>query len=92
MKSVQILITWLERGDCTKRSASTFYSMVQSTHSHLKRLLKEKGQNEVELRRVKALAKQGMQGISIQCKRLRTFLPNSHCFKRYTNNFLFENI
>lgn len=34
-KAVQVLITWLERGDCTKKNSNTFYSMIQSTNSHV---------------------------------------------------------
>ena len=35
--SVQLLTTWLERGDCNKRTAGNFYSMIQSTNSHVRR-------------------------------------------------------
>lgn len=34
-KAVQVLITWLERGDCSKKNSNTFYSMIQSTNSHV---------------------------------------------------------
>ena len=35
--SVQLLTAWLERGDCNKRTAGNFYSMIQSTNSHVRR-------------------------------------------------------
>lgn len=64
----QIVVTWLERGDCTKRNANTFYSMIQSTNSHVRRLLTEKASYEEELQRAKELMKGRMQGLLIQCK------------------------
>ena len=36
-ESVQLLTAWLERGDCNKRTAGNFYSMIQSTNSHDRR-------------------------------------------------------
>lgn len=65
---MQVVITWLERGDCNKRNANTFYSMIQSTNSHVRRLLNEKAQYEEELQKAKDSMKVRMQGILIQCK------------------------
>lgn len=67
-KAVQVVITWLERGDCNKRNANSFYSMIQSTNSHVRRLLTEKATYEDELTRAKELMKGRMQGLLIQCK------------------------
>ncbi|CAH2017361.1 unnamed protein product [Acanthoscelides obtectus] len=67
-KAVQIVITWLDRGDCNKRNVNTFYSMIQSTNSHIRRLLSEKSQYDDELRKAKELMKGRMQGILLQCK------------------------
>ncbi|KMQ92448.1 ecto-nox disulfide-thiol exchanger 2-like isoform x6 protein, partial [Lasius niger] len=66
MKAVQIVVTWLERGDCTKRNANTFYSMIQSTNSHVRRLLTEKAAYEEELQKAKEMMKGRMQGLLIQ--------------------------
>lgn len=65
-KAVQVVITWLERGDCSKRNANTFYSMIQSTNSHIRRLLGEKAQYEDELQKAKEILKGRMQGILLQ--------------------------
>lgn len=65
-KAVQVVITWLERGDCSKRNASVFYSMIQSTNSHIRRLLSEKASHEEELQRAKDLMKARMQGLLLQ--------------------------
>lgn len=64
----KVVVTWLERGDCTKRNSNTFYSMIQSTNSHVRRLLNEKSSYEEELQKAKELMKGRMQGLLIQCK------------------------
>nr|CAD7463647.1 unnamed protein product [Timema tahoe] len=66
--AVQTVITWLERGDCNKRNANTFYTMIQSTNSHVRRLLNEKTQFEEELQRAREVMKGRMQGILLQCE------------------------
>ncbi|KAL7303960.1 hypothetical protein TKK_0003618 [Trichogramma kaykai] len=79
MKAVQVVITWLERGDCTKRNANTFYSMIQSTNSHVRRLLTEKSTYEDELQKAKELLKSRMQGLLIQFSQIeRVFTAASH--------------
>ncbi|XP_058130145.1 ecto-NOX disulfide-thiol exchanger 1 isoform X2 [Anopheles coustani] len=52
-KAVQTLVTWLERGDCSKKNSNNFYSMIQSTNSHVRRLLSEKGVCDEELKRAR---------------------------------------
>lgn len=42
--------------------------MIQSTNSHVRRLLSEKAQYEDELQKAKEIMKGRMQGILIQCK------------------------
>ncbi|TMW48147.1 hypothetical protein DOY81_006780 [Sarcophaga bullata] len=51
VKAVQTITIWLERGDCSKRNANVFYSMIQSTHAHVRRLTGEKQQLEDDLRK-----------------------------------------
>lgn len=65
-KAVQIFITWLERGDCNKKNSNTFYSMVQSTNSHVRRLLNEKSAYEEELNKAKESHRKHMQSLSTQ--------------------------
>ncbi|KAG8173961.1 hypothetical protein JTE90_005890 [Oedothorax gibbosus] len=52
-QALEVLITWLDRGECNKRNAGTFYSMIQSTYSHVRRLVAEKTKIEDELTAVK---------------------------------------
>lgn len=68
LKAVQTLITWLERGDCMKKNANIFYSMIQSTNSHIRRLLNEKCQYEDELREAKDKYHKQMMKMIDQCK------------------------
>lgn len=65
-QAVLILITWLERGECNKRNSGFFYSMIQSTNSHVRRLMNEKSKYEDELNKAKLMLKQQMQGILLQ--------------------------
>ncbi|CAB3362096.1 Hypothetical predicted protein [Cloeon dipterum] len=78
-KAVQVVVTWLERGDCCKRNANQFYSMIQSSNSHVRRLLTEKMQYEDELNRAKELTKQRMHGLLMQFGQIeRVFAAASH--------------
>lgn len=43
------MLAWLERGECTKKNANQFYSMIQATNAHIRRLFNEKMQAEEEL-------------------------------------------
>lgn len=42
--------------------------MIQSTNSHVRRLMHEKSQYEDELKKAKDIMKVRMQGILLQCK------------------------
>lgn len=67
-KAIQILITWLERGDCSKKNSNIFYSMIQSTNSHIRRLLNERTTYEDELNKAKEMHRKHMQSLSTQRK------------------------
>lgn len=67
-KAVQVLITWLERGDCNKKNSNTFYSMIQSTNSHVRRLQTEKSTYEEELQKARDHYRKQMYSMSVQCK------------------------
>jgi hypothetical protein len=68
LKAVQTLVTWLERGDCSKKNANIFYSMIQSANSHIRRLLGEKSQFEEELNAARNLYRKQMVKVDEQCK------------------------
>ncbi|CAG9768187.1 unnamed protein product [Ceutorhynchus assimilis] len=77
-KALQVVITWLDRGDCTKKNVNTFYSMIQSTNSHVRRLLTEKGHYEDELKKAKDLLKGRMQGILLQFSHIERLFEAAH--------------
>lgn len=77
-KAVQIVITWLERGDCNKKNANNFYSMIQSTNSHIRRLLNEKSHYEEELKKAKDLLRGRMQGILLQFSHIERLFTAAH--------------
>ncbi|XP_044746718.1 ecto-NOX disulfide-thiol exchanger 2 [Coccinella septempunctata] len=85
-KAVQIVVTWLERGDCNKRNSNNFYSMIQSTNSHVRRLLSEKCQYEDELKKAKEIMKGRMQGILLQFSQIERLFVAA-CHKKVWDHF-----
>ncbi|XP_043203088.1 ecto-NOX disulfide-thiol exchanger 2-like [Amphibalanus amphitrite] len=74
-ESVQLLTTWLERGDCNKRTAGNFYSMIQSTNSHVRRLMSERSVIEEELAKMREQARLRQQQVIVQFGQIeRVFL------------------
>ncbi|XP_045495528.1 ecto-NOX disulfide-thiol exchanger 2-like [Colias croceus] len=55
------LVSWLERGECSKKNSNQFYSMLQATNSHIRRLFNEKMQAEEELTECKERVKNHIQ-------------------------------
>lgn len=68
LRSVQTLIAWLEKGDCNKKNSNVFYSMIQSTNSHTRRLFNEKNQFEDDLKEAKDKYQRQMMKMIEQCK------------------------
>merc|ERR1712071_656092 len=78
-RAVQILATWLERGDCSKRNSNGFYSMIQSAHAHLRRLGGEKAQLEEEAKRTHETLRQKFLHLTTQLGEMeRLFQAASH--------------
>lgn len=63
-----LLVNWMERGDCSHRNANTFYTMIQSVNSHVRRLVSEKSQHDEQLELMKLQFKQQLENILRQCK------------------------
>jgi RNA recognition motif-containing protein len=68
LKAVPMLVTWLERGDCTKKNANIFYSMIQSANSHIRRLQGERTQHEDEINEARNLYRKQMIKMNEQCE------------------------
>ncbi|XP_073343306.1 ecto-NOX disulfide-thiol exchanger 2 isoform X5 [Pagrus major] len=62
-EAVRVLLTWLERGEVNRRNANNFYSMIQSSNGHIRRLTGEKSQHEKEMEEAKDKFKTALAGI-----------------------------
>ncbi|XP_059202068.1 ecto-NOX disulfide-thiol exchanger 2 isoform X4 [Centropristis striata] len=62
-EAVRVLLTWLERGEVNRRNANNFYSMIQSSNGHIRRLTGEKSQHEKEVEEAKDKFKTALSGI-----------------------------
>uniref|UniRef100_A0AAQ4RQB8 Ecto-NOX disulfide-thiol exchanger 2 n=1 Tax=Gasterosteus aculeatus aculeatus TaxID=481459 RepID=A0AAQ4RQB8_GASAC len=62
-EAVRVLLTWLERGEVNRRNANNFYSMIQSSNGHIRRLTGEKSQHEKEVEEAKEKFKTALAGI-----------------------------
>jgi len=71
-KSVEILLTWLERGECSKRNAPGFFTMIQAVNSHVRRLMGEQATHEADLQRIKEDYKAKVQSILSQFGQIET--------------------
>ncbi|XP_010740422.2 ecto-NOX disulfide-thiol exchanger 2-like isoform X3 [Larimichthys crocea] len=69
-ESVHVLLTWLERGEVNRRNANNFYSMIQSSNSHIRRLMSEKNQHEKEMEEAKDKFKIAMAAILAQFEQI----------------------
>ncbi|XP_064615009.1 ecto-NOX disulfide-thiol exchanger 2-like [Liolophura sinensis] len=63
MQSSNTLLSWLTRGECSRKNANVFYSLIQTTNAHVRRLLTEKENHEQEIENMKANFRQQIQGI-----------------------------
>lgn len=78
-KAVQVLTVWLDRGECSKRNAGHFYSMLQTANGHIRRLLQEKKDHQEALDKARLLFAQRLQGILVQLGQIeKVFAVASH--------------
>ncbi|KAH8288035.1 hypothetical protein KR018_004886, partial [Drosophila ironensis] len=79
VKAIQTITAWLERGDCTKRNANVFYSMIQSTHAHVRRLHADKLQLEEDLKKARESYRKQMGTMTTQFTQIeKVFNAASH--------------
>ncbi|XP_051275683.1 ecto-NOX disulfide-thiol exchanger 2 isoform X5 [Dicentrarchus labrax] len=69
-EAVRVLLTWLERGEVNRRNANNFYSMIQSSNGHIRRLTGEKSQHEKEMEEAKDKFKTALSGIVVQFEQI----------------------
>ncbi|KAJ8014610.1 hypothetical protein DPEC_G00017420 [Dallia pectoralis] len=69
-EAVCVLLTWVERGEVNRRNANNFYSMIQSSNSHIRRLMNEKATHEKEMEEAKEKFKTALSGILAQFEQI----------------------
>ncbi|KAJ8404588.1 hypothetical protein AAFF_G00334510 [Aldrovandia affinis] len=65
-----VLLTWIDRGEVSRRSANHFYSMIQSANSHVRRLMSEKALHEEEAELAKERFRNAMLAILTQFEQI----------------------
>ncbi|KAK3753703.1 hypothetical protein RRG08_038350 [Elysia crispata] len=86
-KSSQVLMTWLERGECNRRTSSTFYTLVQTAQSHVRRLKAEKAGVVGEYQQYKTQYQLRLQGITSQLCQVERVMAAAHkqkCWDHFT--------
>lgn len=81
-----MLLTWVERGEVNRRNANNFYSMIQLSNSHIRRLMTEKAAHEKEMEEAKDKFKTALAGILAQCECLSDLLALSTHSHRNTHS------
>ncbi|KAG7459274.1 ecto-NOX disulfide-thiol exchanger 1 [Solea senegalensis] len=71
-EATSVLLTWIDRGEVNRRTANHFYSMIQSTNSHVRRLMSEKAQHDEEMERAREAFRSALLTVLAQCKFSRT--------------------
>ena len=67
LNAAQVLINWLDRGECQKRNSGHFYAMIQSTNNHVRRLQNERTSFENEWISARQLYHSRMQSVLVEC-------------------------
>lgn len=76
-----MLLTWVERGEVNRRNANNFYSMIQSSNSHIRRLMNEKAAHEKEMEEAKEKFKNALAAILVQCEYSAPSVSHHHLQK-----------
>ncbi|XP_023650646.1 ecto-NOX disulfide-thiol exchanger 2 isoform X2 [Paramormyrops kingsleyae] len=69
-EAVRVLLTWVDRGEVNRRNANNFYSMIQSSNSHIRRLMNEKAAHEKEMEEAKEKFKNALAAILVQFEQI----------------------
>ncbi|KPI98243.1 Ecto-NOX disulfide-thiol exchanger 2 [Papilio xuthus] len=68
------LAVWLERGECNKKNANIFYSLIQVSNNQLRRLFNEKMQLDEEFQNLKTSLKDRFARIVMQFEQVAKIL------------------
>ncbi|XP_013908792.1 PREDICTED: LOW QUALITY PROTEIN: ecto-NOX disulfide-thiol exchanger 2-like [Thamnophis sirtalis] len=86
LEAVQTLLAWLERGEVNRRTANSFYTMVQSVNSHIRRLMNEKAAHDKEMEEAKEKLKLALSGILAQFEQI-VAVYHSACKQKAWDHF-----
>ncbi|XP_070614422.1 ecto-NOX disulfide-thiol exchanger 2 isoform X1 [Erythrolamprus reginae] len=86
LEAVQTLLAWLERGEVNRRTANSFYTMVQSVNSHIRRLMNEKAAHDKEMEEAKEKFKLALSGILAQFEQI-VAVYHSACKQKAWDHF-----
>ncbi|KAL7979457.1 hypothetical protein Chor_004615 [Crotalus horridus] len=86
LEAVQTLLAWLERGEVNRRTANSFYTMVQSVNSHIRRLMNEKAVHDKDMEEAKDKFKLALSGILAQFEQI-VAVYHSACKQKAWDHF-----
>uniref|UniRef100_A0A8D9F667 Ecto-NOX disulfide-thiol exchanger 1 n=1 Tax=Cacopsylla melanoneura TaxID=428564 RepID=A0A8D9F667_9HEMI len=65
-EALDTMVTWLERGECNKRNANHFYTLLQSTNSHVRHLVSEKSNVDEMFQQARDMRDASIRAIAAQ--------------------------
>ncbi|XP_050355501.1 ecto-NOX disulfide-thiol exchanger 2-like [Nymphalis io] len=68
------LAVWLERGECSKKNANAFYSLIQASNNQIRRLFNEKMQLDEEFLNMKNTIKDKFSNVVMQFEQVAKIL------------------
>ncbi|KAL0879597.1 hypothetical protein ABMA27_003323 [Loxostege sticticalis] len=68
------LLGWLERGECNKRNANTFYSLIQAANNQVRRLFNEKMQLDEEFQTMRNALREKFERVILQFEQVAKIL------------------
>ncbi|XP_068623080.1 ecto-NOX disulfide-thiol exchanger 2-like isoform X2 [Battus philenor] len=74
VKSAPTLAIWLERGECNKKNANIFYSLIQVSNNQLRRLFNEKMQLDEEFHNLKSSMREKFAHVILQFEQVAKIL------------------
>ena len=68
VQSLETMAHWFERGECNRSTVNVFHSMLNTTHSFVKRLINKRKEHEEQVEKQKKQAMEKANEIKQQCK------------------------
>ncbi|XP_058470198.1 ecto-NOX disulfide-thiol exchanger 1 isoform X3 [Solea solea] len=85
-EATSVLLTWIDRGEVNRRTANHFYSMIQSTNSHVRRLMSEKAQHDEEMERAREAFRSALLTVLAQFEQI-TAVFSASCRQKAWDHF-----